>query len=106
MELNGLESEDTGVKTQMTVMKKQSEDKTIQPKTSTPKKKQQTPKAVPNNTLQDNQCRYCNNTGHKAADCAKLSKRLKLEEDTDAARCTHCNAPGHEEPTCYFVAKM
>ena len=51
MELNGLESEDTGVKTQMTVMKKQAEDKTAQPKASTPKKKQQTPKTVPNNTL-------------------------------------------------------
>ena len=105
MELNGLESEDTGVKTQMTVLKKQSDDKTTQPKTSTPKKKQ-TPKTVPKNTLQDDQCRYCKNTGHKAADCAKLPKRRKLEEDPEALRCTHCNAPGHEEPTCYSGANM
>ena len=58
MELNGLESEDTGVKTQMTIIKKQPEGKTTQPKTSTPKKRQQTPKTVPNNTLQDDQCQY------------------------------------------------
>ena len=73
MELNGLVSEDTGVKTQMTVMKKQSEDKTTQPKT------------VPNNALQDDQGRYRKDIGHKAADCAKLAKRRKLEEDTDVA---------------------
>ena len=106
MELNDLESEDTGVKTQMTVLKKQPDEKTTQQKTSTPKKKQQTPKTVPNNTLQDDHCRYCKNTGHKAADCPKLAKRRKLEEDTEALRCTHCNAPGHEEPTCYFGAIM
>ena len=105
MELNGLESEDTGVKTQMTVMRKQSEDKTTQMKTSTPKKKQQTPKIVPNNTLQDDQCRYCKNTGQKAENCARLAKRCKLEKDPDAARCTHCDAPGREEPTCYFLSK-
>ena len=106
MELNGLESEDTGVKTQMTVINKQAEDKPTQQKTATTKKKQQTPKTVPNNTLRDDQCRYCKNTGHKAADCAKLAKRRKLEEDPYAIRCTHCNAPGHEEPTCYFEANM
>ena len=61
---------------------------------------------MPNNTLQDDQCRYCKNTGHEAADCAKLAKFRKLEEDPDAMRCTHCNAPGHEEPTCYLEAKM
>ena len=71
MELNGLESEDIGVKTQMTVMRKQSEDKITQPEASTPKKKQQTPKTVPNITLQDKQCRYCKNRRHTAADCAK-----------------------------------
>ena len=86
MELNGIESENTGVKTQMTVLKKQSEEKTTQQKTSATKKKQQTPKTVPNNTLQYDQCRYCKNTGHKAADCAKLAKRRKLEEDPDAIR--------------------
>ena len=101
-----LESEDTGVKTQMAVINKTAEDKPTQQKTATTKKKQQTPKIVPNNTLQDDQCRYCKNTGHKAADCAKLAKRRKLEEDPDATRCTHCNAPGHEEPTCYFGANM
>ena len=106
MELNGLESEDTGVKTQMAVINKTSEDKPTQQKTVTTKKKQQTPKTVPNNTMQDDQCRYCKNSGHKAADCAKLAKRRKLEEDPDAIRCTHCNAPGHEESTCYFGANM
>ena len=106
MELNGLESEDTGVKTQMAVINKTAEDKSTQQKNATTKKKQQTPKTVPNNTLQDDQCRYCKNTGHKAADCAKLAKRRKLEEDPDAIRCAHCNAPGHEEPTCYFGANM
>ena len=82
-ELNGLESEDTGDKTQLTEMKKQPKVKTTQSKTSTPKKYQQTPKTVPNNTLQDDPCQYCN-TGHKAVDCAKLAKRRKLEEDSDA----------------------
>ena len=57
MDLNGHVSEDTGVNTQMTVMKKHSEDKKTQPKTSASKKKQQTPKTVLNNTLQDDQCR-------------------------------------------------
>ena len=106
MELNGLELDDTGIQTQMTAINKQAEDKPTQQKTATTKKMQQTPKTVPNNTLQDDKCRYCKNTGHKAADCAKLAKRRKLEEDPDAIRCTHCNAPGHEEPTCYFGAKM
>ena len=106
MELNGLESDDTGLKTQMTAINKQAEDKPTHEKTATTKTKQQTPKIVPNNTLQDDQCRYCKNMGLKAADCAKLAKRRKLEEDPDAIRCTHCNAPGHEEPTCYFGANM
>ena len=106
MELNGLESQDTGVKTQMTVINKQSEGKPTQQKTATTKTKQQTPKTVRNNILQDDQCRYCKNTGHKAADSAKLGKRRKLEEDPDAMRCTHCNPPGHEKPTCYFGANM
>ena len=80
MELNGLESEDTGVKTQMTVLKKQSDDKTTQPKTSTPKKKQ-TPKTVPNNTLQDDQCRYCKNTKQTAPswrNAVSWKKTLKI----------------------------
>ena len=106
MELNGLESEDTGGKTQMAVINKPAKDKPTQQKTATTTKKPQTPKTVPNNTLQDDQYRYCTNTGQKAADCAKLAKRLKLEEGPDAIRCTHCNAPGQEEPTCYFGANM
>ena len=105
-ELNGLESEDTGLKTQLTAINKQAEDKLTQQKTATTKKKQQTPKTVPNNTLQDDQNLYCKITGDKAADCAKLAKRRKLEEDPDAIRCTHCNAPGHQESTCYFGANM
>ena len=59
MELNGLESENTGVKTQMAVINKPAEDKPTQQKTATTKKKQQTPKTVPNNTLQGDQCRFC-----------------------------------------------
>ena len=61
---------------------------------------------MPYNTLQNDQCRYCKNTGHKAADCAKLAKRRKLEEDPDNIRCTHCNAPGYEEPACYYEPNM
>ena len=57
MDLNGLESEDTGVKTQMAVINKTAEDKSTQQKNATTKKKQQTPKTVPNNTLQDDQYR-------------------------------------------------
>ena len=106
MEFKGLESEDTGVKTQMAKRNKPAEDKPTQQKPATTKKKQQTPKTVPNNTLQEDQCRYCKNTGHMAADCAKLAKRHKLEEDPDSIRCTHCNPPGHEELTCYFGANM
>ena len=106
MELNGLESEDTCVKTQMALINKQAEDKPTQQKAATTKKKRQISKTVPNNTLQDDQCPFCKNTGHKAADSAKLTKRRKLEEDPEAMRCTHCNAPGHEEETCYFGANL
>ena len=87
------------------------EDKTNLPKNSLPKKKQQTPtkikqQTVPKNTLLDDQCRYCNDTGHKASDCPKFAARRKMGEDPNAARCTHCNAPGHKEPICYFGANM
>ena len=41
--LNGLESVETVIKTQMTITKKQQRDKTTQPETSAPEKKQQTP---------------------------------------------------------------
>ena len=105
MEINGLELEDTGVETQMTVMKEQPEDKTSHKNLNT-KIEQQTPKILTNNTLQDDRYRYCKNTGHKAADCTKLPKRRKLEENPDVVRWTHCNAPGHKEPTCYIGAKM
>ena len=105
MDLNTLESEETGVKTLMTRTKKP-EDKTTQSKNSTPKKKQQTPKPVPNITLRDDQCRYSKDTGQKASSCPNMAKQGKMEEDTNAARCTHCNAPGHKDPKCYFETKM
>ena len=85
MELNGLESEDTGVKTQLTVMKNNQKTKQHSRKLQH-QKKQQIPKTVPNNKLQGDQYRYCKNTGHKPVDCAKLAKRRKLEEDPDAVR--------------------
>ena len=99
MELNGLASEDTGVKTQMAVINKPTEDKPTQQKTASTKKKQQTPKTVPNNTLQDDQCRYCKNTGHKAADCPKLAKRRKLEKITK----TPTNKITRKHPTTTFI---
>ena len=40
------------------------------------------------------------------ADCTKLAKRRKLEEDPDAGKCQNCNTPGHEEENCYFGANM
>ena len=58
MELNGLELDKKGVKTQRTPTRKQPEDKPKQLKSSTRKKKQQTPKTVPKNTLQDYQCKH------------------------------------------------
>ena len=44
--------------------------------------------------------------GHMMADCPKLAKRRKLEEDPDAGKCQNCNTPGHEEENCYFGANM
>ena len=102
MELNRLESEERSVKTQMTQMtqKQQQDDKTTQLKFSTPHpKKQQKQKTLPNKTLQDNQCRYCKNPGHKATDCAKLAKPHKLEENPVAARCTPCNVTHYDMET-------
>ena len=101
MELNGLEADETSVKTQMTVTKKEQ----IAEK-PTEKSKSQTPKTVPNKTLKNDQCRYCKETGHMMADCPKLAKRRKLEEDPDAEKCQNCNTPGHEEENCYFGANM
>ena len=105
MELNGLEADETSVKTQMTVTKKeQNAEKPI--KKQNEKSKAQTPKTVPNKTLKNDQCRYCKETGHMIADCPKLAKRRKLEEDPDAEKCQNCNTPGHEEENCYFGANM
>ena len=105
MELNGLEANDTLVKTQMTVTKKeQNTEKTN--KKQTDKTKQQTPKTVPDKTLKNDQCRYCKETGHMMTDCPKLAKRRKLEEDPEAEKCQNCNTPGHDEENCYFGANM
>ena len=105
MELNGLEADETSVKTQMTVTKK--EQNTEKPtKKQNEKSKAQTPKTVPNKTLKNDQCRYCKETGHMMADCPKLAKRRKLEDDPDAEKCQNCNTPGHEEENGYFGANM
>ena len=105
MELNGLEADETSVKTLMTVTKKeQNAEKPT--KKQNEKSKAQTPKTVPNKTLKNDQCRYCKETGHMMADCPKLAKRRKLEEDPDAEKCQNCNTPGHEEENCYFGANM
>ena len=82
MDLNGLEAEENLVKTQMTVTKK--EQNTEKPdKKQNEKTKKQTPKTVPNKTLRDDQCRYCEDASHIMTDCPKLAKRRKLEEDPD-----------------------
>ena len=74
MELNGLEADETSVKTQMTVTKKeQNAEKPT--KKQNEKSKAQTPKTVPNKTLKNDQCRYCKETGHMMSDCPKLAKR-------------------------------
>ena len=105
MELNGLESDEPLVKTQMTVTKKeQTTEKTH--KKPNDKAKKQTPKTVPDKTLKNDQCRYCKETGHMMADCSKLAKRRKLEENPDAEKCQTCNTPGHDEENCYFGANM
>ena len=105
MELNGLEADETSVKTQMTVTKKeQNAEKPT--KKQNEKSKAQTPKTVPNKTLKNDQCWYCEESGHTMADCPKLAKRRKLEEDPDAEKCQNCSTPGHEEENCYFGANM
>ena len=105
MELNGLEADEPSVKTQMTVTKKgQKTDKPTKKQNENPKT--QTPKTVPNKTLKNDQCRYCKEAGHMMADCPKLAKRRKLEEDPDAEKCQNCTTPGHEEENCYFGANM
>ena len=105
MELNGLEADEPLVKTQMSATKKeQNTEKTN--KKQNEKAKTQTPKTVPNKTLKNDQCRYCKETGHMMADCPKLAKRRKLEEDPDAEKCQNCNTPGHDEENCYVGANM
>ena len=86
MELNGLESDEPLVKTQMTVTKKDQKTEKSNKK-QTEKPKTQTPKTVPDKTLKNYQCRYCKETGHMMADCPKLAKRRKLEEDPEAEKC-------------------
>ena len=105
MELNGLEADEPLVKTQMTVTKKeQTTEKTN--KKQNDKAKKQTPKTVPDKTLENDQCRYCKETGHMMTDCPKLAKRRKLEADPDAEKCQTCNTTGHDEENCYFGANM
>ena len=88
MKLGGLESEETGLKTQITKTKV-SDDKTTQPKNSTPKKKQQTSKTVLNNTLQDDQCRYCKDTWHKASNWPNAARWEKTRRPPDVHIVTH-----------------
>ena len=105
MELNGLESDESLVKTQMTATKKEHKTDNTNKK-QTNKTKSQTPKSVSNKTLKDGQCRYCKEEGHMMTDCPKLAKRRKLQEDPDADKCENCNTPVHTEEHCYFGEKM
>ena len=66
MELNGLESDESLVKTQITVVKQQSSSQNTKTPLQTTKTKTKTPNTVPNNTLQNNQCRYSRGEGHIA----------------------------------------
>ena len=85
IELNGLEADEPSVKTQMTATKKEQKiEKSNKKQNET--SKTQTPKTVPNKTLKNDQCRYCKETGHMMADCPKLAKRRKLEEDPNAEK--------------------
>ena len=105
MELYGLEADEPLVKTQMTVTKKdQKTEKSNKKQTGKPTT--QTPKTVPDENLKNDQCRYCKETGHMMADCPKLAKRRKLEEDPEAEKCQNRNTPGHQEENCYFGANM
>ena len=70
------------------------------------KTKTQTTKTVPNKTLKNDHCRYSKETVHMMADCPKLAKRRKLEEDPDDENRQNCNTPGHEVENCYFGANM
>ena len=78
------------------IIKKSNKKQTEKPKT-------QTPKTVPDKTFRNDQCRYCKETGRMMTDCAKLTKRRKLEVDPDAEKCRDCNTPGPEEETATLV---
>ena len=106
MELNGLEADVPLVKTQMTAVKQQSSAQNIKTTSQNTKPNTKTPNIVPNNTLQNNQCRYSEEEGHTAKECLKHAKRQKMDKDPDAPRCSHCYAPGLEELNCYFRANM
>ena len=85
MELNGFESDVPLVKTQITVTKNErNADKTS--KKQNENAKTQTPKTVRNKTLKNDQYRKCKKAGHMMADCSKLAKRRKLEEDQDSQK--------------------
>ena len=105
MELNGLEADEHLVKTQMTVTKKE-QNSEKSGKKQNDKAKEQTPKTVPDKTLKNDQCHYCKEAEHMLADCPKLAKRRKLEEDPDVEKCQNCNTPEHDGENCYFGAKM
>ena len=90
----------------MTAVKQQTNVQNTKSQPQNTKTKTKTPNTVPNNTLQNNQCRYCKEESHIAKECLKLAKRQKLDNDQDAPRCAHCNTTGHEEPNCYFAANM
>ena len=84
----------------MTAVKQQTNALNTKSQSQNTKTKTKTPNTVPNNSLQNNQCRYCKE------ECPKLAKRQKLDNDPDAPRCSHCNTTGHEEHKCYFGANM
>ena len=106
MELNGLEADEPLVKTQITAVKQQTNTQNTKTPPHNTKTKTKTPNTVPNNTLQDNQCRYCKDEGHIAKECPKLAKRQKMDQDPDAPRCSHYNTPGHEEPNSLLRIKQ
>ena len=83
----------------MTVVKQQSSSQNTKPKTKTPN-------TVPNNTLQNNQCRIFMEEGHIAKECPKLAKRQKVDKDPYSPKCSLCNTSGHEESNCYFGANV
>ena len=105
IELNGLESDESMIKTQKTVTKKeQKTEKNKKNKLINPKHKRQNQSQ--NKTLKDGQCRYCKEEDHMMNDCPKLAKRRKLQEDPDADKCENCVTPGHTEENCYFGENM